>query len=281
MIVPAPVLWLVHAAWQRSITWRRALVDRAARRRARASPCRCGGSPCWRSRGASAPTCWPTPRRSSAVSLTSTSTETLRGLGYWLFYVRDPTGFATTASVDYMASGTVIVAGFVLLVVCLLGLAVVRWAHRRYAVLLVFTGIVLAVGVHPIGDSVAADVEPLDTVGAVARAAQQHPGHPAEHVRPGARRRRARSAPPARCAGGGGARADRRRCCSASSTCRRCGTARSSTRRSPATGSARRVDQAAAALDAGDRRRPRAAAARRRSSARSAGATPSTRRCPG
>ena len=38
-----------------------------------------------------------------AVSLTSTSTETLRGLGYWLFYVRDPFGFTTTSSVDYMA----------------------------------------------------------------------------------------------------------------------------------------------------------------------------------
>ena len=26
MIVPAPVLWLVHAAWQRAISWRQALV---------------------------------------------------------------------------------------------------------------------------------------------------------------------------------------------------------------------------------------------------------------
>ena len=31
-----------------------------------------------------------------AVSFTSVSTETLRGLGYWLFYIRDPVGFATT-----------------------------------------------------------------------------------------------------------------------------------------------------------------------------------------
>ena len=27
-----------------------------------------------------------------AVSFTSVSTETLRGLGYWLFYIRDPVG---------------------------------------------------------------------------------------------------------------------------------------------------------------------------------------------
>ena len=63
-----------------------------------------------------------------------------------------------------MASGKVIAAGFILLVVCLLGLAAVRWAHRRYAVLLVFSGIVLAVGLHPIGDS-APLIKPLDTLG--------------------------------------------------------------------------------------------------------------------
>ncbi len=44
-----------------------------------------------------------------AVSLTSTSTETLRGMGYWLFYVRDPIGFTTSAAEAYMASGRYVV----------------------------------------------------------------------------------------------------------------------------------------------------------------------------
>ncbi|MEY2524620.1 MAG: arabinofuranan 3-O-arabinosyltransferase, partial [Ilumatobacteraceae bacterium] len=85
-----------------------------------------------------------------AVSFTSVSTETLRGLGYWLFYIRDPSGFATTASADYLESGRVIAIGFALLLCCIAGIALTRWSQRRYAALLVFTGIVLAVGVHPI-----------------------------------------------------------------------------------------------------------------------------------
>ncbi len=63
-----------------------------------------------------------------------------------------------------MGSGRVIAAGFVLLVACLLGLAIVRWSQRRYAVLLVCAGIVLAVGVHPIGDP-APLMKPLSGLG--------------------------------------------------------------------------------------------------------------------
>ena len=103
MIAPAPVLWLVHAAWQRSVTWRRALT----------TALRIGGlslavSLWWiamlavQSRhGADVLSYSETLE---AVSFTSVSTETLRGLGYWLFYIRDPAGFATTASADYLES---------------------------------------------------------------------------------------------------------------------------------------------------------------------------------
>ena len=68
-----------------------------------------------------------------AVSFTSVSTETLRGLGYWLFYIRDPFGFATSASVDYLESGRVIAIGFALLACCVAGIALTRWSQRRYA----------------------------------------------------------------------------------------------------------------------------------------------------
>ena len=52
-----------------------------------------------------------------SVSFTSTSTEVLRGLGYWLFYIRDAFGATTTASLDHLASAQVIVAGVGLLAV--------------------------------------------------------------------------------------------------------------------------------------------------------------------
>ena len=151
MIAPAPVLWLLHAAWQRSITWRRAI----------AAALRIGGlclgvSLWWiamllvQSRhGANVLSYSETLE---AVSFTSVSTETLRGLGYWLFYIRDPAGFATSASADYLESGRIIAIGFALLLCCVAGIALTRWSQRRYAAMLVFVGIVLAVGVHPIAD---------------------------------------------------------------------------------------------------------------------------------
>ncbi|MEP7202961.1 MAG: alpha-(1-_3)-arabinofuranosyltransferase family protein [Ilumatobacteraceae bacterium] len=151
MIAPAPVLWLVHAAWQHSIAWRRAIS--AALRIGGLS---LGVSLWWiamlvvQSRhGADVLSYSETLE---AVSFTSVSTETLRGLGYWLFYIRDPSGFATSASVDYLESGRVIAIGFALLLCCIAGIALTRWSQRRYAAMLVFVGIVLAVGVHPIAD---------------------------------------------------------------------------------------------------------------------------------
>ena len=88
-----------------------------------------------------------------SVSFTSTSTEVLRGLGYWLFYIRDAFGATTTASLDYLASVKVIVVGVGLLAVVSArprvhdagSTAATRrcWSGR---------GTVLGVGVHPIDD---------------------------------------------------------------------------------------------------------------------------------
>ena len=66
-----------------------------------------------------------------SVSLTSTSPEVWRGLGYWLTYVRDAYAATTTAARDYMASGRLIATGFVVLLVGLAGLVVDPLAHRR------------------------------------------------------------------------------------------------------------------------------------------------------
>ncbi len=51
-----------------------------------------------------------------------------------------------------MVSGRIIVTGFVLLIIAVVGIVATRWAHRRFAALLVAVGVVLAVGVHPIDD---------------------------------------------------------------------------------------------------------------------------------
>ena len=151
MIAPAPVLWLVHAAWQRSVPWRRAV----------AAALRIGGlslgvSLWWIAmlavQGRHGADVLSYSETLEAVSFTSVSTETLRGLGYWLFYIRDPTGFATSASADYLESGRIIAIGFLLLICCVAGIGLTRWSQRRYAAMLVLVGIVLAVGVHPIAN---------------------------------------------------------------------------------------------------------------------------------
>lgn len=152
LVAPAPVLWLVHAGWQRSITWRSAWVTAA-----RLGSLSLLVSLWWIVmlvvQGRHGADLLAFSETLDAVSLTSVSTETLRGLGYWLFYVRDPYAFTTTASIDYLGSVKVILIGYLLVVVCLSGVAFTRWAHRRYAALLILCGVVLAVGVHPIDDA--------------------------------------------------------------------------------------------------------------------------------
>ena len=151
MIIPAPTLWLVHAVWQRSITWRRALATAA----------KVGGPVARRVVVVDRDVVDPGQRGADvlaysesleSVSFTSTSTEVLRGLGYWLFYIRDVFGATTTASLDYLASVRVMVFGVGLLAVVLCGLVFTTWQHRRYVALLIGSGLVLAVGVHPIDD---------------------------------------------------------------------------------------------------------------------------------
>ena len=151
MIAPAPVLWLLHAGWTRMVSWKRVAVTAA----------KIGGISALMSlwwiamlsvQGKFGADVLGYSESLQAVSLTSNSAEVLRGMGYWLFYVRDPIGFATTASFDYMSSGRVIAISFAVLGLGLLGIVTTKWSSRRYAALLVFVGVVLAVGVHPIDD---------------------------------------------------------------------------------------------------------------------------------
>lgn len=151
LVAPAPVLWLLHAAWQRSITWRVATVT-AFKLGAISVVVSLWWMVMLVVQGRHGADVLAYSETLEAVSLTSVSTETLRGLGYWLFYVRDPYAFTTTAAIDHLGSTKVILAGYLLTAVCILGLALVRWSQRRFAAWMVVAGIVLAVGVHPIDD---------------------------------------------------------------------------------------------------------------------------------
>jgi len=152
MIIPAPTLWLAHAVWNRSITWRRALATAG-----KVAVLSTAVSLWWMAmliiQGRRGGDVLAYSESLESVSFTSTSTEVLRGLGYWLFYLRDSFAAATTSSLDHLISIPVVIAGLGLVLLCLLGIVVSEWEHRRFAALLVGAGLVLAVGVHPIDDT--------------------------------------------------------------------------------------------------------------------------------
>ncbi len=151
MIAPAPILWLVHAAWAGLITWRGAAAVAA-----RIALVSTAVSAWWIAMLA-------IQRRSGAdvlefsetltdVSTSSTAPEVLRGLGYWLFYIRDAFGATTEASLPHLDRTSIIVVNFALVVAGFAALASMQWIHRRFAALLIGVGVMLAVGVHPIDD---------------------------------------------------------------------------------------------------------------------------------
>ncbi len=151
MLAPAPVLWLIVSAAERRIAPRTAAVTAA----------KIGGLSILTS-------AWWLMMQSiqskegadllafseslQDVSLTATSVEVWRSLGYWLTYVSSAFAPTTTAGRDYMTHTAPLYLGFALVIVSVAGLAVTRFAARRYAVVLTFTGLVLAVGVHRFTD---------------------------------------------------------------------------------------------------------------------------------
>ncbi len=151
MVAPAPVLWLLVAALERRVGWIRAMTTAA-----RIGVLSLVVSLWWIAavviQGRRGAEVLAYSESLESVSFTSTSTEVWRGLGYWLTYIRDPFAPTTTAATDHMLSGRLIAGGFVLLVIALLGVVLTRWRERRFAIALIVTGVVLGVGVHPLGD---------------------------------------------------------------------------------------------------------------------------------
>ncbi|MEO1056688.1 MAG: alpha-(1-_3)-arabinofuranosyltransferase family protein [Actinomycetota bacterium] len=149
LIIPGPVLWLLHLAAAGGIRWRSAVAI------ALRTGAACLVVSAWwvgmlvvQSRVGAPVLAYSETLRD--VSRNSTGSEVLRGLGYWLFYQRDVAGPTTSASFDFLVSGRSIALSYLVALVGLVGLVVVRWSHRRFAALLVAVGALLAVGVHPI-----------------------------------------------------------------------------------------------------------------------------------
>jgi arabinofuranan 3-O-arabinosyltransferase len=151
MIVPVPVLWLVHTVWLGDLRWRAAVATAL-----RIALLAVGTSLWWAVmlviQGRHGADVLPYSESLADVSFTATAPEVWRGLGYWLFYIDDRFAPTTTAALPYLASTGAILVSYAVPLIGLVGLAAVRWRHRRFAALLVAAGLVLAVGVHPIGD---------------------------------------------------------------------------------------------------------------------------------
>lgn len=151
MIAPAPILWLVDAAARREITWRRAVGVAAA-----IAAVSLATSLWWlaglRVQGAYGANALVYSETLESTSHTSSAPEVLRGLGYWLFYVRDQVTPLTSASDAYQLSGRVVLAGWSLVVLGAAGIGVVAWRARRFAAWTALAGLLLAVGVHPFDD---------------------------------------------------------------------------------------------------------------------------------
>lgn len=151
MIAPAPILWLIHATSIGVLT-RRAGVAVAGRIAVLS-----GAVSAWwlamlmiqRRAGANVLAFSETL---TDVSTSSTAPEVLRGLGYWLFYIRDAFGATTEASLPHLGRTSIIALNFAFVIAGFAAVATISWAHRRFAVLLIATGVILAVGVHPIDD---------------------------------------------------------------------------------------------------------------------------------
>ncbi len=149
MIVPAPVLWIVHTTWQGRISWRQAIGVAA-----RIAVLCLTVSIWWISmlivQGRYGAPVLNYSETVEDVSRNATGSEVTRGLGYWLFYQRDAFGPTTTASFDHLVSLRTIAVSYAAVIVGLIGLALTSWPQRRFAAMCVAVGAVLAVGVHPI-----------------------------------------------------------------------------------------------------------------------------------
>lgn len=82
------------------------------------------------------------------VARTSTAFEILRGLGYWFFYGGDKLQLWIEASYQYTQRPWLIGVTFLIPLLALAGLALARWRHQRFFVLLLTVAALIGVGAH-------------------------------------------------------------------------------------------------------------------------------------
>jgi arabinofuranan 3-O-arabinosyltransferase len=86
------------------------------------------------------------------VSETSTASEIVRGMGYWVFYGRDGlTNWIDSAPI-FTQNDLMLGVGFVLPLLSLLAAMVIRWKYRIFFLSLVLIGLLLAIGAYPYDD---------------------------------------------------------------------------------------------------------------------------------
>lgn len=88
-----------------------------------------------------------------SVASTPHAFEVLRGFGYWLNYVGLDTLPLTTGALRVFTSTTAMAAGVLLVIIAIASLALCRHRQGRVGLWLVLVGVVLSVGVYPLGDS--------------------------------------------------------------------------------------------------------------------------------
>jgi arabinofuranan 3-O-arabinosyltransferase len=86
------------------------------------------------------------------IAATSSPSDVLRGLGYWLFYGANQLGPWVSASVSYETNLWLLASSFAIAGLAFVAAVATRWRHRAYFVALVLVGLVLSVGAYPIGD---------------------------------------------------------------------------------------------------------------------------------
>ena len=82
-----------------------------------------------------------------STNSTTSSFEILRSLGYWFFYGRDTGGLWLSGLADpYMENLWLLIVSFGVTGFGLVAMAIVRWRHRMYFILITMVGLVISIG---------------------------------------------------------------------------------------------------------------------------------------
>jgi arabinofuranan 3-O-arabinosyltransferase len=144
-----PVLWIVAEVVDRRVGWRAALGTAARIGLLTAAVSTWWIAGLWAQGRYGVPILRYTETY-EAVAGASSSTELLRGLGYWFFYGGDRVSQWVEPSEPYLSSLPLIALGFAIAAVALTGLARGPLPRRRSFVLMLVVGLGVAVGAHPL-----------------------------------------------------------------------------------------------------------------------------------